>query len=205
MSILLLILFLTSAPGDTGQEVYLPLNVPNRLSLHDLVLTGIGQYGLMRKARPTVPSHFHTGIDMKRPGRNYVNEPIYPVAKGIVISKRTDGPYGQLIVEHEIGGRMVWTVYEHVAGIAVNLGSAVDPMKPMARFFNKAELTKYGWQFDHVHLEVLKVKPIPLKPEARNPERHYTSYSLVCHTTEELQKYFVDPMEFFESSWSQRR
>lgn len=202
-TIFLLIIFLTSAAGDAGRGVYLPLNVADRHSLQALVLTGIGQYGLMRKARPAVPSHYHTGIDMKRPGSNYIDEPIYPIAGGVVISKRTDGPYGQLIIEHELVGRKVWTVYEHIAGMTVNVGASVDPMTPMARFFNRQELDRYGWQFDHVHLEILKVKPIQLKPEARNPERLYSSYSLMCHTPEELQKFFVDPAEFFESFWEQ--
>lgn len=81
-------------------EVHLPINVSNRISLGELSLTEIGAFGLRRKARPNVKSHLHTGIDIKRPDNNYMNNPIFPIAPGVVISKRDDGPFAQLIVEH---------------------------------------------------------------------------------------------------------
>lgn len=33
---------------------------------------------------------------------------------------------------------------------------------------NTQELNTYGWQFDHVHFEILKIKPQPLKVTNRN-------------------------------------
>ncbi|MEQ8576034.1 MAG: hypothetical protein RIB63_18350, partial [Fulvivirga sp.] len=95
------------------EDVYLPIDVTDRKSIYEIALTEIGEFGLKRKARPSVPEHLHTGIDIKRPGKNYLDEPIYPIADGVVISKREDGPYAQLIVEHNINGQYFWTVYEH--------------------------------------------------------------------------------------------
>ncbi len=81
-------------------DIQLPVNSQNRNILDPIELTEIGEFGLMRKARPNIPAHYHTGIDIKRPVKNYVNEPIYSIAEGIVISMRNDGPYAQVIIEH---------------------------------------------------------------------------------------------------------
>lgn len=175
---------------------FLPINNKNRKKITEIRLTEIGKFGLIRKARKTVPSHIHTGIDIKRPNKNYFDEPIFAIAIGKVISKRTDGPYAQLIIEHEINNKTFWTVYEHIAGIKADLNDIVNPEKPLARFMNTNELNKYGWQFDHFHLEILKIKPISITPDKLHPDRFYNSYSLFCYKAEELEKYFYDPLEF---------
>ncbi|OFY83366.1 MAG: hypothetical protein A3F72_20430 [Bacteroidetes bacterium RIFCSPLOWO2_12_FULL_35_15] len=175
---------------------FLPINNTNRKKVSEIQLTEIGKFGLIRKARKTVPSHIHTGIDIKRPNKNYFDEPIFPIAKGKVISKRTDGPYAQLIIEHEINNQTFWTVYEHIAGIKANLNEIVSPGKPLARFMNTNELNKYGWQFDHFHLEILKIKPIQITPDKLHPDRCYNSFSLICYKASDLEKYFYDPLEF---------
>lgn len=177
-------------------EYYLPINSPNRQSLAGLRLTDIGPFGLMRKARPGVPAHYHTGIDIRRPSKNYTDEPVFPLMEGVVISKREDGPYAQLILEHEVKGKKLWTVYEHIAGIMVGLGDPVKPKFPMARFMNKTELNKYGWQFDHFHFEILKVPPLKQPPTKTNPQRCFSSFTLVCFKKEDLEKYFHDPRGF---------
>jgi len=179
-------------------EVLLPIDAVNRRAVNSLELTEIGYYGMPRKARPSVAAHLHTGIDIKRPNNNYHNEPIFAIAEGIVISMRDDGPYAQLILEHEIGGRRVWSLYEHIAGISVGVGDFVTSSVPIARFMNEMELNKNGWQFDHFHFEVLKTKPVALKPGLKNPQRQYNSYTLVCKDEADLEKYFFHPMEFLE-------
>lgn len=179
-------------------QILLPVELSNRKDISQIRLTKIGGYGIIRKARPNVPVHFHTGIDIVRPSNSYSNEPIYPIAKGRVVSKRNDGAYANLIVEHEIDGVSVWTLYEHISGITVGINSIADPKTPIARFMNRVELDRYGWQFDHFHLEILKVKPVPLKPIDRFPERFFKSYSLVCFSLEELNKYYYDPFLFFK-------
>lgn len=99
---------------------YLPIGVTDRQSTDGIELTAIGTFGKMRKARPGIPAHHHTGVDFKRPNNNYTDEPIYPAAKGKVISMRDDGPYAQIIIEHTMADSVkLWTVYEHVAGITI--------------------------------------------------------------------------------------
>ncbi|MDR1156503.1 MAG: M23 family metallopeptidase [Bacteroidales bacterium] len=180
-------------------NVYLPFDPGSRRDVSKIRLTEIGEFGLKRKARPTVPAHYHTGIDIRRPGGNYDAEPVFAMAAGKVISKRTDGPYANLIIEHLIDRVKVWTLYEHIAGILVNAGEIVTPSTPIARFMNRDELNRYGWQFDHFHFEVLRVQPLKLQPTAKNPERFFNAYSLVCYNLDDLYRYYYSPVKFLES------
>lgn len=181
-------------------QILLPIFSKDRQDISDIHLSNIGQFGLVRKVRNHVPEHFHTGIDILRPRNNYESEPIFPIAKGKVISKRTDGPYANLIIEHELNGQKIWTLYEHISGIKVNVSDIVDPTTQIARFMNKAELNKYGWQFDHFHLEIIKVKPQEIRPTKENPQRFFDSYTLVCFNIDDLHKYFYDPILFFSKN-----
>jgi murein DD-endopeptidase MepM/ murein hydrolase activator NlpD len=179
-------------------QILLPINTGNREDILSVAITPIGQFGELRKPRREVPAHLHTGVDMKRPSGNYNNEPIFPIAEGRVISKRTDGPYAQLIIEHRTRGLVFWSLYEHIAGIRVKVNDMVSPLKPIARFMNREELDRYGWQFDHLHFEVLKIKPLPLAPNAKHPDRFYGSYSLVCYLPNELNACYFNPLLFIE-------
>ena len=175
----------------------LPILVSPRTDLSQIRLSPIGAFGRIRKARPGIPQHYHTGIDIKRPNSNYNHEPIFPLAAGRVISLLEDGPFAQIIIEHELEGiGRFWSVYEHVAGILIGLDEQVSPDKPLARFLNRQELERYGWQFDHFHLEILKVKPRSIKPTPELPFYHYQSYNLECYSWQELKHFYFDPIEF---------
>lgn len=199
---IVLFIHVTSSAGSDRLEWYLPIKTENRQSWQEVRLTEIGEFGLKRKARPKVPTHLHTGIDLMRPGTNYADEPIFPIAIGKVISLRDDGPYAQIILEHSLNdSSRVWSVYEHIAGIACKLGEIVDPRKPIARFMTRAELNKYGWQFDHVHLEIMKLKPLPRTPDKQRPFLHYGTYCLTCYSQKDLDKRYYNPKEFLELTW----
>jgi hypothetical protein len=180
-------------------NIFIPVNASNRHDISAIKLTEIGDYGLMRKERKGIPAHYHTGIDILRPAGNYDNEPIFPIAEGRVISLRTDGPYANIIIEHHVADKPFWSLYEHVAGSKVHINDTVDPHKPIARFMNRDELNRYGWQFDHFHLEILKVMPRRITPSKECPERYYNSFSLICYTLSDLDKYFYNPVKFFKT------
>jgi murein DD-endopeptidase MepM/ murein hydrolase activator NlpD len=177
----------------------LPFLTKDRTSIESAHLTQIGAFGIVRKPRPGIPAHLHTGIDIQRPGENYIDEPIFSIMTGKVISMRDDGPYAQIIIEHEIKNReKFWTVYEHVSGIRVTVGDSVTPIEPIARFMNKEELDRHGWQFDHLHFEILKVKPYPVMPTEDTPYRYFRSYNLECYTQTDLKNYYFDPIQFLK-------
>jgi len=186
----------------TGQEWLLPVRAGDRKSWQDVRLTDIGRYGLRRRERPGIPGHLHTGVDFKRPGGNYRDEPVFPAGPGVLVSLRTDGPFAQAIVEHRLDSvRYIWTVYEHIAGILVALHDSVGPRRPLARFMDRTELDRYGWQFDHLHFEVMRIKPNPANGDRRRPARKYQTYGLSCHTAAELDSCYFDPREFLEGQW----
>lgn len=193
-SFILSLLLLYTGSG----KVSLPIDAHNRNNIYSISLTEIGEFGIVRKSRPRVPEHLHTGIDIKRPNNNYGSEPIFSITDGVVISKREDGPFGQLIIEHEYRGEIFWTVYEHIAGINVELYQSVNSNNPIARFFNRDELEMYGWQFDHFHFEVLKKRPIEIQQNKQKPQRLFRSYTLECYSKEQLDNHFYNPLEFLE-------
>ena len=180
-------------------QVFLPIQTPDRKSTSTIELTDIGVFGIMRKSRQGIPAHLHTGIDIKRPEKNYANPPfIFPIAPGRVVSKREDGPYSQVIVEHHMAGERFWTNYEHIASISVQINEMVHPQKPIARFYTEEELNAYGWQFDHFHLEVIRVQPMKIERNPRHPDRLMASYTLICYDQELLDHYFYDPIAFLD-------
>lgn len=198
---ILLFMCFSTAPAQPC-EWFLPIRAEDRRSWEAVRLSGIGEFGLPRRARPQVPAHLHTGVDILRPGENYRDEPVFPAAEGIVISLRSDGPFAQVIVEHRCPGEnTVWTVYEHLAGLAVTAGDTVSPLRPLGRFMTREELNRFGWQFDHLHFEILREKPRPLAPAPKTPLRLFTPYSLECFSAEDLHKYYFDPREFLASRW----
>jgi len=181
-----------------AQILPVPVAVPDRHSIQGLQLTPIGAFRAYRPDRPGIPAHLHTGIDIRRPTPNYLDEPIFPIASGRVISVREDGPFAQIIIEHyfpEWG--QIWSVYEHVAGILCTPGDSVHPAMPIARFMNRHELQQYGYQFDHVHLEVLKRPPKPVYPTPELPRHYFTSYSLICYNDQQLLYYYINPIQLF--------
>ena len=184
--------------SQRNETIFLPIKTLDRQSWNTAKLTKIGAFGLLRKARTNVSAHLHTAVDFKRPNKNYFNEPIYSISVGTVISLRNDGPFAQLIIEH----KNYWTVYEHIAGITVSVGEQVNSKKPIARFMTKKELNSFGWQFDHLHFEILKRKPVPLKQNIKTPHRFYRAYTLECFTDSDLDKNYFYPPEFFRTHWN---
>jgi murein DD-endopeptidase MepM/ murein hydrolase activator NlpD len=195
----LLIYIFTIVAWSVPEEWFLPVNINSRKAESEIRLTPIGQFGMLRKARKGIPEHFHTGIDIARPKDNYINEPIFPVHKGLVVSLRDDGPFAQIIIEHDQGlSRKLWTVYEHVSGLRCTLGQRVFPRDTIARYFSKEELQHYGWQFDHLHFEIMKTSPVPVQPRNDLPSYRFTTFALTCYTKELLHKRMIDPVSFFK-------
>lgn len=191
MNFLLVYLYLLFS----ASPILLPVSNGNRSVFHTSELTAIGHYGLVRKERvkAQVKAHLHTGIDLKRPSKNYTDEPVFPVADGIVISVRCDGPFAEIIMEHHGASGTYWSLYDHIAGIKVVPGDKVFALKPFARFMDRKELNRFGWQFDHVHLELLKSPPRKVKPDKSLPQRHFVGYTLECYSIKELEKYYWNP------------
>jgi len=190
----------------TAATWYIPVRTLNRQDWSTVRLTSIGAFGIRRKARPKIPSHLHTGVDIARPSKDYEGEePIYPAAPGKVVSMRDDGPFGEIILEHELEGVKVWTAYEHLVGIRIKTGDSVRPDMPMGRYMNRKELQKFGWQFDHVHFEVLKVEPRAFPKRASLPYCSLATYDLLCFDAKSLTTHYWNPADFFSGRLAQEK
>lgn len=186
---------------DAFSGWYLPVLTFDRKNIHTIQLTTIGGFGAERLPRPGIPAHLHTGIDIMRPSGNFTDESVFPAAVGEVISVRDDGPFAQIIIAHQVGdGVKVWTVYEHVAEIVVAPGDHVDPFFHIARFMNQEELNQYGWQFNHLHFEVMKTDPLPVAPTAEHPNRFFATCWMDCRSYERLKEKYYDPMRLYGES-----
>lgn len=182
-------------------EWYLPILVDNRQSWWDVQLTEIGHFGHYRPPRPGIPEHLHTAIDLRRPSDDYINEPIFPIGKGRVISFRDDGPYAQIIIEHIHGDDTLWSVYEHLGAVEVMIGQRVDENDRIGRFMNSVQLDRYGHHFDHLHLEIMKKHPPLREPHPTQEFLRYGTYALVCYTQRELYSHYYAPHQFFTEMW----
>ncbi len=198
--IALLLLPCGTAASPDALTWYLPIAASDRHSLRGVALTKIGRFGAERKARPGIPAHLHTGVDLCRPDTCYQRQPVFPAAQGVVVSMRDDGPFAQVIVCHGD----VWTVYEHLTGIVVAPGDTVDPSVPIGRFFNRDELDSLGWQFDHMHFEVMVVAPPKAPPAEGLPHRLLGTYALVCFSRRQLISRLRDPLEFLHERFTEQ-
>ncbi len=190
------------AAAAAGDGWLLPINAADRRCWSEVRLTPIGRFGIERRARPKIPAHLHTGVDIRRPRGSGGEEPVFPAAPGVVVSVRDDGPFAQVIVEHRLpDGRGVWSVYEHVAGIAVAPGDTVSPLVPIARFLNLGELDRHGHQFDHLHFEIMRTPPTALPPDPGLPRRRFATRALECHDRALLERHYFDPRALLEARW----
>ncbi|NLG17375.1 MAG: M23 family metallopeptidase [Fibrobacter sp.] len=177
---------------------YVPANYTDAEKPEEISVTPIGGFGLLRKARPGVPAHYHTGIDIKRPGTNYFNEPVFPSYEGIVISVIDDGPFSQVVLKHEYKKKNYWTVYEHIKVKVKEIGKKLTPHDTLGYFFNRSELNRYGWQFDHFHFEVIKKEPVAFIPNNKYPLRRCRTYAITCYTKEQLDERLENPLQFLK-------
>jgi hypothetical protein len=198
------LLFIVILSTTCFAQWYLPAQYGGVTDIDSVKLSKIGAFGLVRKARPGIPEHFHTGIDIRRPGSNYLCEPVFPASSGRMASIVDNGPFSQIIIEHAFDNDTLWTVYEHVHVLKKEINLQVSPFDTIAWYFNRDELNRYGWQFDHFHFEIMKIRPPRCKAGADNPFRRYYTYALTCYTRKTLDERMEDPMVFLKGKISTR-
>ena len=100
-----------------------------------------GMFGFVRTSEPEPArlfEHFHKGIDVRALHRDPKGEPTDVVrasAEGEVVRVNLDekiSDYGkQVILRHDWGGQPVYTIYGHLASIAVEVGQKVEAGDPL--------------------------------------------------------------------------
>ena len=167
--------------GSTNLEFHSPFNDPNRKSLQAIQRRVVGSYGEYRKSYK--PGHLHAGIDLE----GSFSETIYAIGRGQVHLIFREFPHQSVIVKHQLPeGDLLYSVYTHVEHVEVDVGDWVDENTHLARLFNQDELKRANFGTpNHLHFEIRKSM-------ADNGRASYASM-----TRKELDKFCMDPVEFF--------
>lgn len=171
----------------------LPLNTTDRQDWSTIFLEPDAHFKALRAPFDLVKLHYHTGIDLLNKTIESFGEPVYAIAAGKVIAIKDPPPQRRITIEHLLpNGEKVWSVYIHIIDEKVKIGDIVDSETVIARLMNATELEYYGWDYNHVHLEIMKVLP-PYVSE------FYQRKTFSCYTLEEVNKYFYDPKEYLKN------
>jgi murein DD-endopeptidase MepM/ murein hydrolase activator NlpD len=165
------------------KDFYSPFEEPDRKSLKALKRRLAGFYGDYRKSYK--PGHLHAGIDLK----GAFDESIYAIGRGHVHLIFREHPHRSIVVKHLLpDGSLLYSVYTHVQDVRVQVGHWVSKDTPLARLFNKTELTQANFGTpNHLHLEIRK----------SFADRGRASYSSM--TLDDLNTFCKDPLEFFKN------
>lgn len=122
---------------------------------------------------------------------------VFAAATGKVVSIYAAEPNRAIMIQHLLPtGTAIYSVYVHVTNIKVSKGDIVRNTTHIADLMTKTQLDIYGWEFNHLHFEILK------KPRVHQVNGNYLSYSTKCKTKEDVRKNFQNPTLFLENMWA---
>lgn len=175
----------------------LPLSLVDRQNWSTVVLEHDAQFKALRAPFGPIQLHYHTGVDLQNGTIIQTGEPVYAISTGKVIAIEDPPPQRRITIEHILpDGTKVWSVYIHIIDEKISVGDIVDPEIVIARLMNPAELEILGWEYNHVHLEILKKRP----PSAHEYHQRKT---FTCYTEKEVDKYFYDPEVFLRKHFGE--
>lgn len=176
---------------------YLPADIGNRRVLNSHNITPAGQFGIYRKPYNNIEGHYHSGIDIKNPGKKPGElNAVYASAQGTVISVLSNGSSSNVIIKHKLeDGRIIYSTYTHISDIVVQPGDSVTHHSVIASFIDSQKLGQWGEYLNHLHFEILRVPPKYVG--YRKGNKTYLSYSIDCKDTDMLYEKFYNPILFF--------
>ncbi len=177
---------------EAAKEWKIPYQAADRQDLSNLYLEPDAGFKAQRPTYDGIPSHLHTGVDLQLKSPGGPGEPIYAIAKGQVVQIADPPPLRRIVIRHRLpNGRSVWSVYLHIIGEKVAVGDWVTPETIIARRMNNAELDFMGWEYNHLHLEIMKSPPFRVNDTFKRK-------TYICRTEAEVDKYFIDPIKFLK-------
>ena len=194
--IYLIIFGANSNDQPTATPWKLPLNTTDRQDWSTIFLESDAHFKALRAPFDSVKLHYHTGIDLQKRTIGIPSEPVYAIAAGKVIAIEDSPPQRRITIEHLLPNiKKVWSVYIHIIDEQVNVGDSVDTETVIARLMNATELAYYGWDYNHVHLEIMKKPPFHVA-------EFYQRKTFSCYSVEEVDKYFYNPEEFLKNRFN---
>lgn len=172
----------------------LPLRTADRQDWSTVLFEPDAKFKTMRSPFGQVKLHYHTGADIQvKEEFGFVDAPgmpVYAIAAGKVVAIEDPMPQRRITIEHKLpDGKTVWSAYCHISDAQVSVNQLVDEETVIARRMNREELDHYGWEYDHVHLEILKKLPVYVTD-------YYHRKTFTCDTEAEVDEYFFDPVFF---------
>lgn len=168
----------------------LPVETVDRRDWSTINFERDAHFNALRAPFGPVKQHYHTGVDIQNGNLDPAGETVYAIAAGKVIAIEDPPPQRRITIEHILPNRTkVWSVYVHIIEAQVKIGDRVESETVIARLMNQAELEAYGWEYHHVHLEILKKSPLPAT-------EFYYRKTFTCYTAEQVDEYFYDPVVF---------
>ncbi|MGE3063305.1 MAG: M23 family metallopeptidase [bacterium] len=197
ISFLLFALFLPLLGDFFADVFYLPISVEERRIFKSEYISPAGEFGIWRKPYKKIRGHYHTGIDLKNPGRmSGALEPVFSCANGIVLSASSSKSSSYVIIEHNLrSGDKVYSVYTHISDIMVSPGDSVNHLSVIGSFIDYQKLDKWGEYLNHIHFEMLKTRP--KTAGFANNREIFSSYSIDITKKSDIEKFFYDPKIFF--------
>lgn len=187
-----------SANKPIADNWYLPLNTSNRQDWSTVLLDHDAHFKAPRAAFGPVKFHYHTGVDFRNKNIDVPGEPVYAVAAGKVIAIEDPPPQRRIVVEHTLPDQgRIWSVYIHIIDEKVSVGDNVYPETVIARLMNNAELERYGLDYNHVHLEIMKQFP-PFAAE------FFEQKTFTCFTEYEADEYYFNPERFLKEHFQEK-
>lgn len=178
---------------DAARDWRLPFATGERKDFSTIYFEPDAKFKALRPSYDGIPSHYHTGVDMRTKQPGSPGEPVYAIATGKVIQITDSPPMRRIVVRHVLPyGKSVWSVYLHVVEEKVKPGDRVTANTIIARCMNEAELNYFGWKYNHLHLEIMKYPPL----QTDNPLKRR---SFTCTTPQQIDQYFYDPISFLQS------
>ena len=175
----------------------LPLKTADRQDWSTVFFEHDAFFKTMRSPFGNVKLHYHTGVDVQQNGGAGYSDrsgmPVFAIATGKVVAIEDPIPQRRITIEHKLpDGTVVWSVYCHIADEQISVNQIVDTETVIARRMNGPELDQFGWEYNHVHLEILK--KLPAYVTDYNHRKTFT-----CYTEMEVDEYFYDPVKFLNN------
>ncbi|MHC1733877.1 MAG: M23 family metallopeptidase [Bacteroidales bacterium] len=174
-------------PAKITSEWFIPFDLPDRSDLKSIrVISGYGTY-----RSGFVKGHRHSGIDIV-PAEYKDSIVVYPAGAGTICLIRPAAPNKTVIVKHRLNdSTVIYSSYIHLKDIYVKNGQEVNQNTQLGVLYSKAEAGEYNGDYDHLHFEIKK----------RIDD--YCCASWLCMSPEELDEYFYNPSDFWESVLNQ--
>lgn len=175
-------LYVEVDPTEPSENWFLPFDLSDRSNLGKI--TVISGYGAYRSSR--IKGHKHSGVDIVPTDKKRALD-VYAVSKGVVSFINQDAPVKTVIIKHKRkDGTVIYSSYIHLKEIFTDRGKKVDESTKIGVMYTKSEALKYGGNFDHLHFEI------------KRRIDDYSCASWLCMSREELESYFMNPIDFFK-------